>query len=48
MASYPYIIFGCNCNPECVCMLCGIKAGDCSHAKCVSCNKIDGHKGCQN
>ena len=48
MVSYPYIIFGCNCNPRCVCSLCNLKAIDCRHAECIKCDKIAGHLGCQN
>jgi hypothetical protein len=48
MANYPYVIFGCDCNPKCVCMLCGVKAADCKYANCKDCDKIEGHKGCQN
>ena len=44
--AYPYIIFGCGCNPRCVCNLCGIKAVDCRHAECQKCDKIAGHLGC--
>lgn len=48
MADYIYTMFGCGCDPECVCMLCELKAADCKHAGCQNCDKITGHLGCQN
>ena len=47
MEKYIYIPFGCDCNPKCVCMLCGIKAIDCKYAGCKDCDKITGYKGCR-
>ena len=47
MMDYSYIIFGCSCNPKCVCMLCAKKANECKYAKCKDCDKVNGHLGCQ-
>ena len=47
MTDYPHIIFGCNCNTQCVCTLCGLKAIDCKYAGCKDCDKVIGYKGCQ-
>ncbi len=41
-----YLIFGCDCNPRCVCMLCAKIASLCAYAGCKDCDKV-GHKGCQ-
>lgn len=48
VANYPYRIFGCSCNSQCVCMLCGKIAEECVYAGCEQCDKMTGHRGCQN
>ena len=48
MANYPYLILGRDCSLKCVCVLCGIKAAECKYAGCQNCDKITGHRGCQN